>query len=169
MAEEQTKRYHMSDMFISKLHKDILLNILIILVFFALFNVVFKDHPDYGVIRIALIVIFFIIGIAVIYSDVLRIKKYMSIYYQVGEKELIYFNGRKEKVYPWAHFTAVVVNRNRFSLMYPYEFRTKEGNFYLHPKIGEQEKLIPAILERVKEYAKIDPEIPEIFRPAKHF
>lgn len=165
MEEQKKKTFGISDRYMRKLHKDIVLNILIILVFFILFNILFQDHPNYNVIRIVFIFVFLVIGVLVIISDWYRVQKYASIYYKVTSNYLEYFDSKKTVQYPWSHFKKVRLDKNKISLVFPYEFQTEDGNFYLHKQLGEQEILIPMIIEKVRSYAEIDPEIPDIFQP----
>lgn len=166
MQETRKNTYRINDRYMSKLQKDIILNILIIIMFYFVFNVMFRLNDGYEYIRIALIAIFALITVGVVYSDILRIQKFASIYYKVTSNYLEYFDGKKTVQYPWRGFQAVVINKNKVGLVYPYEFRTEEGNFYLHKRIGEMELLIPAILEKIRDHAEIDSEIPDIFQPA---
>ncbi len=158
--------YGMSDRYMSRLHTDIILNMIIIAVFYFCFNVMFRENPGYEeYISTALLILFILIAVAVVYSDLVRIRKYENIYYKVTSNYLEFCDSKKTVQYPWRHFTAVVVNKNKIGLTYPYEFRTDEGNFYLHKQTGDLEGLIPAIIEKIRPYASIDPEIPDVFNP----
>ncbi len=159
--------YKLSDRYIRKLQRDIILNILITLMFYVVFNILFQQNEGYETIRIVLTVIFLIVGVAVIYSDVVRVQRNMNICYTVTDDALTYCDGKKTVRYPWKEFQEVVVNPNKISMIYPYEFRTAQGKFYLHKRLADTELLIPDILKHVRPYAKIDPEIPEVFQPKK--
>ncbi|MCD8125762.1 MAG: hypothetical protein LUE23_12195 [Lachnospiraceae bacterium] len=166
MQKKERTTYGLSDRYIGKLQKDILLNILIVLVFYGVFNVMFMQNEGYETtIRYALIVIFLVVGVAVIYSDVNRVRKNMAIYYELTDEALEFHTSKEEKRYPWKDFQAVVVNRNKIGMIYPYEFHTAQGTFTLHKRVADSEELIPAILERIRPYAQIDKEIPDIFQP----
>ncbi|MCD8329530.1 MAG: hypothetical protein LUC27_02410 [Lachnospiraceae bacterium] len=165
MQKKNRTTYGLSDRYIGKLQKDIILNILIVLVFYGVFNVMFMQNEGYETtIRYVLIVIFLVVGVAVIYSDVIRMRNNMAIHYELTEEALEYYTAKQKIRYPWKDFHAVVVNKNKIGLIYPYEFQTAQGNFTLHKRVADPEELIPAILKRVRPYAQIDPEIPDCFQ-----
>jgi len=166
MGENKKTEFHIEDRYMRRLVKNIYFNILIILVFFGVFNLLFKDHQRYdSLIRYLLIAIFIIAGIGIILSNVWTIRRYQTICYKIKADRLEYFDGKREHSYLWASFQNVVWDKNKISLMYPCLFHTTDGKFYLHRRIGDQETLLPEILDHIKTYAKIDPEIPPVFRP----
>lgn len=166
MGKETKTVFPIEDRYQRKLVKDIYLNIIIILVFYATFNLLFKDHPRYqSLIKYLLIVIFILAGVLIIFSDMLRIRKFQAICYRIKADGLEYCDGKRTKKYRWDSFQKVMYDPNKISLTYPCCFYTKEGNFFLHRRIADPDLLIPAIIAHVKDYAKIDPEIPKTLLP----
>lgn len=157
--------YGLSEKYLQRLRKDTLLNLMITLMFFFVFNVLFHDHSAYGVIRVLLVVIFIGIAVGVTMLNHRRIVRADRTGFTVEKDRLIYCDGKTTAEYPWHHFEKVVVNPNRMSLPYPFEFYTKEGMFVIHRQLADPEKLIPVILDRIRPYAKLDEAIPETINP----
>lgn len=157
--------YGLSGKYLQRLRKDTLLNFMIILMFFFVFNVLFRDNAHYGIIRVLFIFLFAGIAVWVTILNHSRIARADKTGFTVESDRLIYCDGKKESEYLWHHFEKVVVNPNRMSLPYPFEFYTKEGMFVIHRQLEEPEKLIPVIMKNIRPYAKIDPQIPDKINP----
>ncbi len=157
--------YGLSDKYLQRLQKDTLLNVMITLMFFFVFNVLFKDHPNYGIIRIIFCILFPALAVGVAILNHRRVRRGFATGFTVEKDGLRYCDGKQETIYPWHHFTKVTVNPNRMSLPYPFEFYTKEGMFVIHRQLADPEKLIPVILKQIRPYAEIDEKIPETINP----
>lgn len=157
--------YGLSDRYLRKMNKDILLNLLMTFMFYLVFNIMFKDHSAYSVIKVLFVFLFAGIAVFLVISGRKRAAKAASIHYEVKKDGLEYYDGKKTQFYPWMHFQEIRSNPNRFSMVYPYEFYTKEGMFLLHRQLGNPEELIPQIIKGAAPYAKVDSAIPDVLLP----
>lgn len=148
MKESKATTYTLTERYMRKMYKDIILNELITFVFYFVFNILFKDHPNYAALKHFLAFVFMLIAIALLYFGKKRADRVASIHYEVQKKGLAYFDGRKTKLYAWSNFKEVKCNRNRISLIYPYEFYTEEGVFVLHRQLDKPDELIAEILKK---------------------
>ena len=167
MADSAKNRFTVSAGHMRRLYMDNVLNIVLTIVFYVTFLILFKDHPQYSVLRIVITVLFAAAGIGIILLDVRKIARYRSVYYQVKPDSLYYYDGKAEHEWRWSSFTKVEYDLNRqMSMMYPCRFHAGKDSFYLNRFIDDKETLIPAILKHIRSFAVIDPQVPE-FHPQK--
>lgn len=140
--------YYLTERYQRKMYKDIILNELITFIFYFVFNILFKDHPNYGILKHVITFIFIMIAIALLFFGKKRADRIGSIHYELKKNGLKYFNGRKTIFYPWEDFTEIKRNPNKISLIFPYEFHTKEEVFSLHRQIDNPDQLIGEIAKR---------------------
>ena len=166
-AVQKGKRneFHVEERRIRRLVKNLYLNLLIVLMFYGLFHLLFREHPQYGTwIRGVLMLIFLLAGILVLLADIRAIGRAQRICCRLQEGGMEYFDGKKSHFYPWSSFRKVVWDKNRISLTYPCRFCTDAGSFYLYRWLGDQETLLPLMMQRLKGRAEIDPELPKFMR-----
>ncbi|MBQ6360507.1 MAG: hypothetical protein IJJ25_05125 [Lachnospiraceae bacterium] len=156
--------YGLSEKYLARLRKDTILNLLIIFMFWLVFNVLFKDHPKYGIIKVLFVFVFLAIAVAVTIMNAKRVRKAETIGFTLTKDALLYCDGKKTAAYPWHHFEKVTVNENRISMPFPYEFHTKEGMFLVHRQLDRPEKVLMEIIKRARPYAQIDEKIPEVIK-----
>ena len=153
--------FHLSEMKFRQLNRSIPTNIVLVLVFFVVFNLMFQQNEGYQeFIRYLLIVIFLVVGILIIFSDLLAIRRAQTVHYLIKDDGLYYFDGKKEHFYPWTSFKRVSWNKNKVHMQYPVWFETTEGNFFLNKNIEDEEWMLPQICDHVKDIAEMDPELP---------
>ncbi len=145
---ENTNCFYLSDRYRSKMYKDIVMNEILTFVFYFVFNILFKDHPQYGIIKPFFGGLFAAIAILLIIYGKKRADKMAAIHYTVERKGLSYFDGKKSGMYLWTDFIEVRRNPNLISRIYPYEFVTKDETFTLHRQLDKPDELIPLILEK---------------------
>lgn len=142
--------YYLRERYIKKMYKDIVFNELITFVFYFVFGILFKDHPNYGTLKHVFAYLFIGIAIALLGFGKKRADRVASIHYEVKKKGLEYYDGKKTLFYPWSSFTEIKRNPNLISMIYPYEFFTTEGTFRLHRQLDKPDELIPVIAEKTK-------------------
>lgn len=145
--KEKSNIFSLSEKYQNKMYKDIVLNELLTIVFYFVFNILFQDHPNYGILKHLFAYIFIGLGILLLFLGKKRADKAIKTYYKVSKKGLEYFDGKDKTFYPWDSFIEVKRNPNLISRIYPYEFVTKEGTFTLHRQLDRPDELIPIILE----------------------
>ncbi len=150
---------------IRRLVKNLYLNLLIVLMFYGLFHLLFREHPQYGIwLRWLLIGMFLLAGVLVFFADLEAIRRARRIYCRLEERGMEFFDGKRARFYPWDSFRKVVWDRNRISLTYPCRFYTDTGAFYLYRWLGDQETLLPLLIQRLRGKAEVDPELPSFIR-----
>ena len=142
--------YGLSEKYLARLRKDTILNLLIIFMFWLVFNVLFKDHPKYGIIKVLFVFVVLAIAVAVTIMNAKRVRKAETIGFTLTKDALLYCDGKKTAAYPWHHFEKVTVNENRISMPFPYEFHTKEGMFLVHRQLDRPDKVLMEIIKRAR-------------------
>lgn len=142
---ENNNCFYLTDRYLSKMYKDIVMNEILTFIFYFVFNIMFKDHPKYGIIKTALTVLFMVLAILLIVYGKKRADRVASIHYKVTNNGLTYFDGKNKTFYAWADFLQIRRNPNLISRIYPFEFVTREETFTLHRQVDKADELIPLI------------------------
>lgn len=157
------KKYFLKRKYISKLIKNMYLDMVIILAFFVIFNILYSKALTYSTIRIILIVIFALIGILNTILCTRTISKNKEFYYQVTNNALINFNGKKKFIYPWSDFKNIIKDENKLDMMYPIVFKTTTTTFMLNKNTENNYNLISDIVKHTNGIAEINSKILEEF------
>lgn len=158
------EKYFLTQKYISKLIKNMYLNMIIILMFFVIFNILYAGSALYSTIRIILIIVFMILGILIILQCTKSISRNKAFYYEVTNDALIHFNGKKEFIYPWSEFKSIVRDESKLDMIYPITFKTTSKTLILHKSIENNFNLIKDIVKHTSEFAEIDPKVIEEFK-----
>jgi len=158
------KKYFLKQKYISKLVKNMYLDMIIILTFFVIFNILFSKASTYNNIKIILIVIFAIVGVLNTILCTKSISKNKEFYYQITNDALVNFNGKKEFIYPWSDFKNIYRNENKLDMMYPIVFKTINKIFMLNKNIENNDNLISDIIKHTNNIAEIDIKVIEEFK-----
>ncbi|MBP1925869.1 hypothetical protein J2Z76_001730 [Sedimentibacter acidaminivorans] len=158
------KKYFLKQKYISKLIKNMYLDMVIILSFFVIFNILFSKSSSYKSIRITLVGLFALIGVLNTILCTKSISKHKAIYYQVTNNALIHFNGKKNYIYPWSDFKSIVKDANKLDMLYPIVFKTSNKLLVLNKNIDKNYNLIADIIKNTKDIAEIDFKVLEEFK-----
>lgn len=97
-AVQKGKRneFHVEERRIRRLVKNLYLNLLIVLMFYGLFHLLFREHPQYGIwIRWVLMIIFLLAGILVLLADIRAIGRAQRICCRLQEGGWSILTGKK--------------------------------------------------------------------------
>lgn len=158
------KKYFLKSKYISKLIKNMYLDMVIILAFFVIFNILYSNASIYSTIRIVLIIIFAIIGVLNTMLCIKSISKKKGFYYQATNNALVHFNGKKEFIYPWSDFKNIFKDENKLDMMYPVVFKTTNTTFMLNKNTDNSKDLISEIVKHTHDIAEIDVKVIEEFK-----
>lgn len=155
MNDAMPNTYYLTDRYLRKMYKDIVLNEIITFVFYFVFNILFKDHPQYSSLKVAFGFIFMGIAVAMLILGKHRADQMASVRYEVRLNGLFHYDGKKEVLYFWSDFTDIKRNPNRISLLYPFEFHTTKGTFTLHRQLDNPDQLIKEIAKKTNIHVEI--------------
>ena len=92
--------YGLSEKYLARLRKDTILNLLIIFMFWLVFNVLFKDHPKYGIIKVLFVFVFLAIAVAVTIMNAKRVRKAETIGFTLTKDALLIVTERRPRPIP---------------------------------------------------------------------
>lgn len=136
---------------------SIIINTMVVGVFYFIYNFLFFDNPS--TCSIQLLLVFIIIAIIVSYLTKKIYNKLGTRYYKVTEESLLFFNGKEVKKYPWKDFNEAKYEVGCFSKTIPIYFVLSDSQLRLSQYTEEQADLTKLILNHIKDHAVIESEV----------